>query len=76
MKTSDLPYSLVIESTEDPNFFGFYSPDLQGFTGVGSSVSDCISQARLGFDEHVELMTRLGLSVPPKNRRSNLMIES
>ena len=31
----DLQYSLVIEATDDPSFFGFYSPDLEGFTGVG-----------------------------------------
>ena len=30
----DLPYSLVIEATEEPDFFGFYSPDLEGFSGV------------------------------------------
>ena len=33
-----LPYSLVIEATEDADFFGFYSPDLDGF-GIGQSVS-------------------------------------
>ena len=26
----DLKYSLIIEATKDPNFFGFYSPDLEG----------------------------------------------
>ncbi len=25
----DLKDSLVIEATQDPNFFGFYSPDLK-----------------------------------------------
>ena len=30
----DIPYSLVIEATKDPEFFAFYSPDLEGFTGV------------------------------------------
>jgi hypothetical protein len=33
----DLKYSLVIEATADPSFFGFYSPDLAAFTGVGHS---------------------------------------
>ena len=33
----DLEYSLVIEVTADPSFFGFYSPDLAAFTGVGHS---------------------------------------
>ena len=42
----DLQYALVIEATEDPTFFGSYSPDLEGFTGVGHSVEDCLYQAR------------------------------
>ena len=25
----DLPYSIVIEATEDPSFFSFYSPELR-----------------------------------------------
>jgi len=37
----DLKYSLVIEATDGPEFFGFYSPDLEGFTGIGHSVEDC-----------------------------------
>ena len=40
----DLKYSLVIEATEDPTFFGFYSPDLEGFTGIGHSIEDCLYQ--------------------------------
>ena len=42
----DLPYSLMIEATEEPDFFGFYSPDLEGVTGIGHSVEDCLFQAR------------------------------
>jgi hypothetical protein len=38
----DLKYSLVIEATNDPTFFGFYSPDLEGFTGIGHSIEDCV----------------------------------
>ena len=38
----ELKYSLIIEATEDPSFFSFYSSDLEGFTGVGSSVEDCL----------------------------------
>jgi hypothetical protein len=30
----ELPYSLIIEATEEPDYFGFYSPDLEGFTGI------------------------------------------
>lgn len=61
----DLPYSLVIEATEDPTFFGFHSPDLVGFTGVGHSVEDCLYQARWGMQEHAEILREQGLPVPP-----------
>ena len=60
----DLKYSLVIEATEDPTFFGFYSPELEGFTGVGHSVEDCLYQAKWGMEEHVVLLRELGLPIP------------
>lgn len=63
----DLPYSLVVEATDDPAFFGFYSPDLEGFTGVGSSIEDCVSQSRDAMGEHVELLRDRGLAVPSPN---------
>jgi predicted RNase H-like HicB family nuclease len=62
----ELPYSLVIEATSEPDFFGFYSPELEGFTGVGHSVEDCLFKAKWGMKEHVELLTEQGLPVPPK----------
>ena len=52
----DLKYSLVIEATEDPTFFTFYSPDLEGFTGVGNSVEDCLYKAKWGLKEHISLL--------------------
>ncbi|MEX0805730.1 MAG: hypothetical protein WD688_20790 [Candidatus Binatia bacterium] len=45
---TDLKYSLVIEATDDPTFFGFYSPDLEGFSGIGHSIEDCLYQAKWG----------------------------
>ena len=60
----DISYSLIIEATDDPNFFGFYSPDLDGFTGVGNSVEDCLYKARWGMEEHVALLRDRGLPVP------------
>ncbi|OGQ56750.1 MAG: hypothetical protein A3J24_08105 [Deltaproteobacteria bacterium RIFCSPLOWO2_02_FULL_53_8] len=63
----ELKYSLVIEATKDPVFFGFYSPDLEGFTGVGHSIEDCIYQAKWGMIEHVSLLREQGVSVPPEN---------
>jgi predicted RNase H-like HicB family nuclease len=60
-------YSLVIEATQEPDFFGFFSPDLEGFTGVGHSVEDCLYKARWGMQEHVKLLEEQGLPVPPLN---------
>ena len=59
-----LQYSLIVEATEDPNFFSFYSPDLEGFTGVGNSVEDFLYKARWGMEEHVALLRVQGLPVP------------
>jgi hypothetical protein len=44
----DLKYSLVVEATADPVFFGFYSPELEGFAGIGHSVEDCLYKAKVG----------------------------
>ena len=63
----DLPYSLNIEATADPGFFGFYSPELEGFTGVGHSVEDCLYKARHGMREHTGLLAQQKLPIPPKN---------
>lgn len=72
----DLAYSLVIEATDDPNFFGFYSQNLEGFTGVGHSVEDCLYQARLGMQEHVELLKEQGLPVPTKAAKPTVLIQN
>lgn len=63
----DLPYSLVVEATEDISFFGFYSTELEGFTGTGQSIEDCVEQARLGMREHVELLRESSRPVPPES---------
>lgn len=72
----ELPYSLVIEATEDPEFFGFYSPDLSGFSGVGHSVEDCLYRARWGMKEHVTTMKELGLPVPKGNAIPTVVIQN
>lgn len=61
----DLRYDLIIEPTEDPSFFSFYSTELEGFTGVGHSVENCLYQAKRGMIEHVNLLEEQGLPVPP-----------
>jgi predicted RNase H-like HicB family nuclease len=72
----DLRYSLVIEATEDPNFFGFYSPDLEGFTGVGNSIEDCLYKARWGMDEHIALLRERGLPVPLPMEDTKVVIQN
>ncbi len=71
----DLPYSLVIEATDEPDYFGFYSPDLEGFTGIGHSVEDCIYQARHGMPEHIRLLKDQGLSVPRCDTKPTILIQ-
>lgn len=72
----DLPYSLVIEATADPDFFGFYSSELEGFTGVGHSVEDCLYKARWGMQEHLELLANTHLSIPPRNPNPTVTIRN
>lgn len=72
----DIKYSLVIEATEDPNFFGFFSPDLEGFTGVGNSVEDCLYKARSGMAEHISLLREQGLPVPPESSDPRVIIQN
>jgi predicted RNase H-like HicB family nuclease len=72
----DLPYSLVIEATDEPDFFGFYSPELEGFTGVGRSVENCLEQARCGMSEHVELLAERGLPIPDRNPNPTMLIKN
>jgi predicted RNase H-like HicB family nuclease len=72
----DLRYSLVIEATEEPDYFGFYSPELEGFTGIGHSVEDCLYQAKWGMLEHVEVLKAEGLPVPPPNPNPRVVIEN
>jgi predicted RNase H-like HicB family nuclease len=72
----DLQYSLIIEATSDPEFFGFYSPDLEGFSGVGHSVEDCLYKARWGMKEHVDLLKAQNLPVPPANQNPQVIIQN
>jgi len=72
----ELDYSLIIEATEEPDFFGFYSPDLEGFTGVGNSIEDCIYKAKWGMIEHINLLKERGLPIPPKNPNPTITIRN
>ncbi len=72
----DLPYSLVIEATEEPDYFGYYSPDLEGFSGIGHSVEDCLYKAKWGIKEHVALLIERKLPVPPTNQNPTVTIQN
>lgn len=72
----DLPYSLVIEATAEPDYFGFYSPELEGFSGVGHSVEDCLYRAKWGMREHLDLLKEQGLTVPPRNPNPTVTIQN
>lgn len=72
----DLPYSLIIEATKEPDYFGFFSPDLGGFTGIGHSIEDCVYKAKWGMKEHVALLTERGLPVPPKVKDPKIVVQN
>lgn len=72
----ELPYSLVIEATGEPDYFGFYSPDLEGFSGIGHSLEDCLFKAKWGMKEHIELLQQEGLSIPPRNPDPRIIVQN
>ncbi len=72
----ELPYSLIIEATDEPDFFGFYSPELEGFSGIGHSVEDCLYRARWGMKEHAELLAERGLPVPPPSGDPTVLLRN
>jgi predicted RNase H-like HicB family nuclease len=72
----ELPYSLIIEATKEPDYFGFFSPDLEGFTGIGHSIEDCVYKAKWGMKEHVELLKEQGLPVPPIVKNPKIIVQN
>lgn len=75
-RTIDLKYSLVIEATDDPNFFGLYSTELKGFTGIGHSIEDCIYKAKWGMEEHLSLLVEQNLPVPNPNQNPIVTVQN
>jgi predicted RNase H-like HicB family nuclease len=72
----ELLYSLIVEATDEPDYFGFYSPDLEGFTGIGHSVEDCLYKAEWGMIEHINLLREQGLPIPPRNSSPKIIIQN
>jgi predicted RNase H-like HicB family nuclease len=71
----DLAYSLIIEVTDEPDYFGFYSPELGGFSGIGHSVEDCLYKAKWGMKEHIGLLTERNLPIPAPNPNPTVTIQ-
>jgi len=57
-------------------FFGSYSSDLEGFTGIGHSVEDCLYKARWGMADHVQMLRGQGLAVPAHNPNPTIVIQN
>ena len=72
----DLKYSLIIEATEGPAFFTFYSSALEGFTGVGHSIEDCVYKAKWGMEEHIALLKEHKLAVPIPNPNPLITVQN
>lgn len=72
----NLKYSLFIEATDDPNFFGFHSPELEGFTGVGHSIEDCLYKAKWGMEEHLALLGEQNLPAPEPNPNPTAIVQN
>ncbi len=67
---------MVIEATEEADFFGFYSEELEGFSGIGHAVEDCLYRAKWAMKEHMELLAEKGLAVPPCDPDPIIMIRN
>lgn len=72
----ELPYSLVIEATNEPDFFTFYSLDLPGFSGVAHSVEGAIYQAKSAMAEHIAVLSETNRSVPPTTKNPTILIQN
>lgn len=72
----ELDYTLIIEATKEPDYFGFYSPDLEGFSGIGHSVEDCIYKAKHGMKEHINILKEQGLPIPSKNSNPKIIVQN
>jgi predicted RNase H-like HicB family nuclease len=76
MTMIELPYSLIIEATDEPDYFGFFSPELEGFTGIGHSIEDCLYKAKWGMQEHIELLQEQNLPIPKPNSDPKIIIQN
>lgn len=72
----DLPYNLVIEASGDPSFFTFHSPELEGYSGTGHSVEECIYNARRTMPEFVAALRKDERPVPIRPVSPTIVIQN
>ena len=65
-----------MKATEDTDFFGFFSPELEGFSGIGHSIEDSLYKAKWGMKEHVELLKAQHLPVPAPDPNPHITIQN
>jgi len=49
---------------------------LEGFTGIGHSIEDCVYKAKWGIIEHINLLKEKGFPIPPKNPNPKIIIQN
>jgi len=49
---------------------------LEGFSGIGHSVEDCLSKAKWGMKVHVDLLKHEGLPIPQNNPDPKIVIQN
>lgn len=64
----NLRYSIIVEATEDPNFFGVHCPALDRYgacTAAGSTLDEAVQNGRLAIEEFVLELQVMGITPPP-----------
>ncbi len=69
----DLEYLLLIDAMEEPDYFGFYSPELENFTGTAHSIEDCMCRKHIICLPLLSLQPKIGQAICNKNRTINVL---
>ena len=74
MKKVQLKYNLIIERTDGPLFYRFFSPELQDFEGGGISIDDCLNKATWKMEHHLNTASDLNIVLPPAPEETSIVI--
>jgi len=72
----NLKYNIIIEATGDPNYFGYYSPDIPRFTGRGNSIPSLIDELEETIKEHLDVMRENGRKIPAIKANPKIIIQN